>query len=458
MLNISQNVPIVPIKKSEYKSFKKITKLHLQRTLALWITGFLFFCVLVSFSPWTQNIQSKGKVTTLRPEQRPQNIPTTIDGRIEQWYVAEGQLIKKGDTIVHLSEVKTDYFDPMLINRTEQQITAQKQSQSAYNSKVEALQQQIDALTKTMQLKTEQNQNKITQAKLKIQSDSINLEVAKTNYSTAKNQFDRQKNLYDKGLKSLTDLESKELKLQATAGKKVSAANKLLDSKNELLNYRIALNNVQNEYNTKIAKARSDRASASSSVFDAEGKVNKLQSQLSNYQERATFYYITAPQDCYITKVLKKGLGEIIKAGNGVVNIMPASYELAVEMYVEPVDMPLVHAGNKVRFTFDGWPAIFFTGWPNSSIGTFGGTVIGLDNVISDNGKYRILVAPDEADAPWPEALRIGSAANCVALLKDVPVWYELWRQLNSFPPDYYEPSDNVSKDVKMKAPLRKVK
>jgi hypothetical protein len=34
--------------------------------------------------------------------------------------------------------------------------------------------------------------------------------------------------------------------------------------------------------------------------------------------------------------------------------------------------------------------------------------------------------------------VKIGSGARGVALLNSVPVWYELWRQLNGFPPDYY--------------------
>ncbi|MEZ4980233.1 MAG: biotin/lipoyl-binding protein [Saprospiraceae bacterium] len=54
----------------------------------------------------------------MNPEHRPQTIHSTIAGRIEKWYVQEGQLIKKGDTIVHLSEIKTEYFDPMLVERT----------------------------------------------------------------------------------------------------------------------------------------------------------------------------------------------------------------------------------------------------------------------------------------------------------------------------------------------------
>ena len=31
----------------------------------------------------------------------------------------------------------------------------------------------------------------------------------------------------------------------------------------------------------------------------------------------------------------------------------------------------------------------------------------------------------------------MGSGVYGWALLDDVPVWYELWRQINGFPPDY---------------------
>jgi hypothetical protein len=33
----------------------------------------------------------------------------------------------------------------------------------------------------------------------------------------------------------------------------------------------------------------------------------------------------------------------------------------------------------------------------------------------------------------------MGTGANGLSLLNDVPVWYELWRNINSFPPDYYK-------------------
>ena len=149
-------------------------------------------------------------------------------------------------------------------------------------------------------------------------------------------------------------------------------------------------------------------------------------------------YYITAPQDGYITKAIRSGIGETVKEGEELLSIMPSNYDLAVSMYVKPMDLPLMQNGQKVRFMFDGWPTVVFSGWPNLSYGTFGGEVVAIDNFISENGKYRILVAPDPTDEEWPTALRVGSGADGMSLLKDVPIWYEIWRKLNGFPPDYY--------------------
>jgi hypothetical protein len=132
------------------------------------------------------------------------------------------------------------------------------------------------------------------------------------------------------------------------------------------------------------------------------------------------------------------GIGETIKEGAEIVNIVPADAELAVEMYVQPVDLPLIQPGNKVRFIFDGWPAIVFSGWPQLSNGTFGGVVIAIDQFAGPTNQYRVLVTQDPEEDKWPDLLRMGSGAEGIALFNDVPVWYEIWRQLNGFPADYY--------------------
>jgi hypothetical protein len=102
------------------------------------------------------------------------------------------------------------------------------------------------------------------------------------------------------------------------------------------------------------------------------------------------------------------------------------------------VDLPLVQTGQTVMFLFDGFPAIVFSGWPQASSGTFRGKVVAVEKNVSANGKFRVLVAEQPNEKPWPKELKMGTGANGLALLNDVPVWYELWRNINSFPPDYY--------------------
>ena len=459
MLNITHNSIADRIDIRSFSSYNNLHSYKASRVLVRIILLIMGIIIVFLFLPWTQNIRSKGYVTTLQPDQRPQTIHSVIAGRIEKWFVREGNFVKKGDTIIYISEIKSEYFDPELLSRTEQQINAKEMSVKSYIEKVKSLDAQIDALLKTQGLKMNQAVNYIRQAELKIASDSIDFETTKTNYTIAERQLNRIQILYEDGLKSLTDLEEKKLKLQETQAKLISAENKLLSSRNELINAQVELTSIEAQYRDKLAKAEAEKYTALSSMYDSEAVVTKMQNEYMNYSIRSGFYYVTAPLDGYITKAIATGIGETIKEGEELVSIMPASYQLAVEMYVNPVDLPLLRLGQEVRIMFDGWPAIVFSGWPNSSYGTFGGEVIAIDNFISQNGKYRILLAHDPEEEAWPQGLRVGSGAVSMALLKDVPIWYEIWRKLNGFPPDYYWSEDQKEENnLKSKAPLKSVK
>ena len=242
-------------------------------------------------------------------------------------------------------------------------------------------------------------------------------------------------------------MEEKRLKLQETQAKPRSQENTLLASKNEIINATVEINRLQAEYTDKISKAQSDMFTAQSNQFDSEAQVTKLENEYTNYEIRSQMYYIRAPQSGYINKALQGGIGETFKEGDRLVGIMPSDYSLAVETFVAPIDLPLIHIGEKVRIQFDGWPAIIFSGWLNVSYGTYGGKVVAIETFISSNGKYRVLLAPDPDDHPWPEDIRVGSGANTLALLEDVPIWFELWRQLNGFPPNYYQPEEGMAQN-----------
>ncbi|EZH74628.1 biotin attachment protein [Aquimarina atlantica] len=438
MLNISHNQLNKKVSLEGYTAFSKAFTSKHNKLFNKFLGVFAIIVIIILFLPWTQNVNGNGYVTTLTPDQRPQTIQSPIPGRIEKWYVKEGDFVKKGDTILFISEIKNEYQDPRLVERTNRQRDAKNRSVLSYQEKIKALESQVNALNNERQLKLSQAKNKLEQSRLKVKSDSIDLQAYKTNLDIAQRQFDRTVILQSEGLKAMTDVEEKRLKLQETQAKLISQKNKLLANQNEVLNATIEINRIAAEYTDKIAKSRSERFTAESRQFEAEAQVTKLENQSANYQIRNALYYITAPQNGYINKALRGGLGETFKEGEKLVGIMPVEYDLAVETFVNPIDLPLIHIGESVRVQFDGWPAIFFSGWPNASYGTYAGKIVAIETFISTNGKFRILIAPDDAENPWPKNVRVGSGAYTIALLENVPIWYELWRQLNGFPPNYY--------------------
>jgi multidrug resistance efflux pump len=308
-----------------------------------------------------------------------------------------------------------------------------------------ALDNQINALQDAMQFSLEKAKNKLRQTQLKLISDSTDWEAEKINFQIAKRQLDGQQVLYDKSLVSLTALESRKLKFQESNAKVISLENKVLAARNEVLNARIELSSLQAEYMDKISKAQSDRSSAVSALATGQGELSKMTNEYANLKIRNEQYYILAPQDGFVVKAIQAGLGEVIKEGDAVVSIMPDSPQIAVELYVKAMDVPLLSLGRHARIEFDGWPAIQFSGWPSIAVGTFGGEVAVIDQVDSKEGKYRILIKPDESeDVDWPDRLRQGSGARGWVMLDDVQVWFEIWRQLNGFPPTLQNQPDDL--------------
>ena len=448
MLNISNKYKIDE-SLEKYSTFKTLIVRPHYRILNKIIVGVSILAVITLFLPWTQNISGSGAVTTLQPDQRPQTIHSAIAGRIEKWYVKEGDFVRKGDTILFISETKEEYLDPNLVENTENQMIAKERAGASYGGKVNSLTVQIGAISNERRLKLQQAQNKIRQSLLKIKSDSMDLVAVRTQIKIATTQFNRALALNKEGLKPMTDVEEKRLKLQEIEAKIITQENKLLVSENEWINAKVEVNRIGAEYAEKEQKARSDQFTALSSQYDTQAQVNKLKNQYANYQIRNGMYYIKAPQSGYVNRALQSGIGETIKEGTPIVSIMPEKYDIAVETFVSPTDLPLLHKGEKVRVWFDGWPTIVFSGWPNMSYGTFGGKIVAIENFISENGKFRVLIAPDEKEVRWPKQISIGSGAQTLALLDNVPVWFELWRTLNGFPPNYYQPKANLKKDTK---------
>ncbi len=433
----------------QLSSFDNIYRIRKRSKVRNWVVGIFAALLLVLFIPWTQNIRAVGAITTLRQEQRPQQLNTIIPGRVLKWHVKEGDYVQAGDTIMQLGEIKDDYLDTSLLTRTREQLLAKQNSVQGYQDKVGTAESQLQSLSQARTFKLAQIENKFRQQMMKIQSDSMEMLAALNDYQVATQQMRRQQNMFDSGLVSLTQLEQRKVSLQNALAKKTSAEIKFMNAKQELGILQLEMNGTMQDYNEKISKAAGDKFQSVAQVAGGQGEISKLQNQYTNYDQRRKLYFITAPQGGQIVRAKKAGIGEILKEGEMIVEIVPDHVQFAVEVFVRPVDLPLLDTGQTVRFMFDGFPAIVFSGWPEASYGTFSGRVTAIESSVSPNGKFRVLVAEDSTDKKWPTQLRIGAGAQAMALMKDVPIWYELWRNINGFPPDYYRqqaPKDDTQK------------
>ena len=423
----------------QLKSLENIYHINKKSNVAKWFLFTFLAFVFIMFLPWTQNIKTQGNVYTLYQEQRPQKLNSPIPGRIIKWYVKNGDVVKKGDTILQISEIKDDYLDPLLVERTQEQVQAKKGVRDYYNAKISTTENQIAAITASKDLKLNQIKIKIAQLQNKLKAEQAELTAVNNELKIAQDQLNRQNKMYEEGLVSLTQLQQRNVSYQNALAKKTSAENKLAQTQQEITAQNIEQNAVIQEYTEKLSKTEGDRFQSMGQVAGSTGDIAKLENQVATYKVRKGLYYILATQDGQITQLTKAGIGEIVKDAETIGIIVPKKIDYIAEIYVKPVDLPLIRENQKVMLTFDGFPAIVFSGWPNSSYGTFSGKIIAIENSISENGLFKAIVAEDKTQKRWPPNMKIGTGASGIAILNDVPIWYEIWRNINGFPPDYYQ-------------------
>lgn len=181
------------------------------------------------------------------------------------------------------------------------------------------------------------------------------------------------------------------------------------------------------EAKIEYKKLLSSEESAASELAESETKLSRQENQI-----------IYAPKDGVVLRVLAGHSATVVKVGDKIATFAPNLSDPAIELYVNSNDIPLVYEGRKVRLQFEGWPAIQFSGWPSLAIGTFGGVVSAIDSSISENGKFRVIVKKAEGEN-WPDQrfLRHGTKVYGWVLLNNVKLGYEIWRQINSFPPEF---------------------
>ncbi|RNJ63770.1 MAG: HlyD family efflux transporter periplasmic adaptor subunit [Porphyrobacter sp. IPPAS B-1204] len=195
--------------------------------------------------------------------------------------------------------------------------------------------------------------------------------------------------------------------------------------------------------------ARRDFEQAQIRINEREGQVAAAQAALNRADvniSRQSVQIVRAPRDGFIQSLNAGDAATFINAGDVLATFVPDGAERVIEIFIDGRDVALVKKGDKTRIQFEGWPAVQFSGWPSVAVGTFGGRVIAVDQSAQANGRFRVLIAEDRSEEHrWPEEryVRFGAVVQAWVLLETVPVGYEIWRQLNNFPPELTAPESS---------------
>jgi len=167
-------------------------------------------------------------------------------------------------------------------------------------------------------------------------------------------------------------------------------------------------------------------------VSSAAAELARIETRLARQASQS----IVAPRDGIMQRIYAPQGGVMVKAGQVLALIVPATASRAVELTVSGNDAPLLSVGRRVRLQFEGWPAVQFAGWPSVAVGTFGGVVGVLDPGAQEDGTIRIIVFPEEGER-WPDGMYLRQGVRVIGwvLLDTVQLGWELWRQFNGFPP-----------------------
>ncbi|MBL8890394.1 MAG: HlyD family efflux transporter periplasmic adaptor subunit [Planctomycetaceae bacterium] len=409
----------------------------------------LWWCMMLSvvalvFLPWQQVSRTSGRVVAFVPQQRQQTVTAQVEGvvgRIAPGLI-EGSTVKAGDFILSIEPLAAG-LKQQLESQSEQlgfKLEYARKGVTAFQDQKKAFE-----LARTYAVEAADQIVLGAENKLKAKQQEVAAYVAKE--LQAKLDLDRRTNLLERGLTSDKDFE----KIRADY-ESASALRQAVDKDVEA---------ARNEVTAKEKEREQKRLEAQIKVDDAEAKVQKALGELATIekelldikikQDELNRMSVTAPQDGTIFRLPVFEQGQQIKKGDELFTIVPDTTQHAVELYVSGNDLPLISVGAEVRLQFEGWPAVQFVGWPSIAIGSFGGVVAAIDATDNGLGEFRVLVRPTEEE-PWPPGvyLRQGVRANGWVMLGQVPLWFELWRQLNGFPPTVSESVKPDDKPVKV--------
>ncbi len=407
---------------------------------------FALFLLTIIFVPWTQTVTVTGQMSAYTPHERPQDVEAQITGRIKKWHALEGDQVKAGDLILELEDNDPNFLSPDLLAFLDQRKEALERTKRAALARVDQLDKRIVEMRNLVKAAIPSAEARVVEAGNKVRQAHQQVEAAKIATITAALNLDRHKQLLKRGLVSQRELELAVQTDTASQADLEGSQSNLRAAEEAMRSLGFGRDQVSAEMLQRLLDAEATRDASVAEAAKVADQLADVSLRRSNAEHRRLASNILAPIDGTVVKMAKVGVGETVQQGDTLMRLSPTSTDKAIEMTADGLDAPLLNVGRKVKILFYGIPAIPLPAWPELMAGTYSGVIKVIDQVDDGKGNYRFWVIPDLDDRPWPEQshVRQGTKTMGWVILNRVPLWYELWRRFNLFPPDYEERSHTI--------------
>lgn len=400
----------------------------------VWLFTFIVVVIFIGFLflPWQQTVKGEGRLVAYDPSERVQPVSATINGVIQAFHVGENQHVVKGEKLFTMADLDSEYASR--VQAIETRLRAQLDNTLR---EVDAIEANRDNAVQQRATGIALFEQRRLQAQEQLESLRLRRDALQKQLETDTAHFERTRQLFEASIASRRSYEQAD-----AAYVKAKTEREKIDVDLSVQERSLAI--LEREQTQFVREAENRIRSLENEALGARNRYMALERELERQKSEVARYAtsdVRAQKDGEVVRIWTQDKNKFIRQGEPVMQFAPDVTERSILLKISDFNMPLLQEGLRVRMMFYGWPALQISGWPAIRFGTFGGIIKKVDPVSYEEGFYYAYITEDP-DEPWPsgEKLRLGTQATVWVALETVPVWYQLWRQMNALPPKMATP------------------
>lgn len=351
--------------------------------LWFWIITVIALITWAYFAQIDEIVRGEGKVIPRSENKMVQNLE---GGIIKEILVKEGDLVKKGDILLKISneKSKSDYESAALKSL---ELTARIVRLDAEANDKEFLIDQFASNGLMQYIKLEKNLYDIDKNNLELEVEVLKeqLKQKENDLSSAQSSLSYLNNEYRiirEEVRIAEPLVARKIRSKVDFLKLKREANNI---RKELANVRISIPKTKSlieEAKAKIKEVEDEfRKKAHEELNKTVAELERVNATIQNFKDKVIRTDVYSPTDGIIQELFFNTIGGVVKPGEDLVEIVPTGESLLIETKIKPADIAFIYYKQEAKVKFTAYDYAIYGGLDGKVI------KISADTEIDENNK-----------------------------------------------------------------------